>query len=85
MRRPRRASGRGTSKLGLGREKIFEVRRHLQRRHLHRRVPDAGVHPRSTTVHLRVQPNDRQLRHRRPRLQGVKEKLLFQLTNFGQP
>ncbi len=34
---------------GLGREKIFEVRTHPQRRHLHRRVPDARVSSESTS------------------------------------
>ena len=72
-------------RLGLGRKKIFEVRVALQRRHLHRRVLDARLRARQQALQLLVVQPQRALRDRDARVRAVKEKLLFQLTNGGNP
>ena len=47
VRRPATPSRAWDKQLGLGRQKIFEVRTHLQRHHLHRHVPHRRVLPSS--------------------------------------
>ena len=71
--------------LGLGREKIFETRQNPQRHDVHRRVLTEEFCRDTEDVCLSVQSGTRRLRDRGREFKKVKQKLLFSLTNFGQP
>jgi stage V sporulation protein R len=70
-----------------GRDKIFEVRRIYNDVNVHRRVPDAGVRRAHQMYQFRkTRPADR----RGPQVvtrdfHRIKQTLLFQMTNMGQP
>ena len=60
--------------------------RALQRRHLHRRISDARVLPRSQALRIRLVQSQRAFRDRlASEFKPIKDKLLFQLTNAGNP
>ena len=73
-------------RLGLGQEEDLRGARALQRRHLHRRVPDARLLPRAQALHASAWSNRNERYEIETReFKAVKEKLLFQLTNGGNP
>ena len=73
-------------RLGLGQQEDLRGARALQRRHLHRRVPHAGLRA-ATRSSSRFGWSNRNERYEieTREFKEVKEKLLFQLTNAGNP
>ena len=57
----------------------------LQRRKLHRRIHDAGVHREAQVLPIWPRPPHRPAPHRQPRPIRIKQTLLYQLTNMGRP
>ena len=85
LRRPGRSSATGTSKLGLGRKKIFEVRR------IHNDITfiDTFLTPEFCSEHklfsFAYQDQARHYVIESREFQKIKQRLLFSLTNFGKP
>ena len=78
VRRPRRATQRWDKRLGLGPREDLRGAQALQRRHLHRRVPHAGVLPRAQALHASATtsaPSSYEIESRE--FKKIKEKLLF--------
>ena len=73
-------------RLGLGREKIFEVRKHYNDVTFIDEFLTLEFVPRAEALHLRLQRASTSAgRSLEREFKKVKEKLLHMLTNFGQP
>ena len=72
--------------LGLGREKIFEVRRVYNDVNFIDEFMTAGIHREAQVLSIRPRSPHRPASHRQPRsARASSRRLLYQLTNMGQP